>query len=130
MKTAAPADIRLLPAGEAALVVELGETIDPAVNQRVHLLDAAIAAARLPGVVETVPTYRSILVSFDPKAADATALGAAITTLAAQDFSHAAPSGRRWFIPATFGGEFGEDLDDVARRTKPLVRRRPETHST
>lgn len=110
--------VRLLPAGEAALVVELGEAIDPAVNQRVHQLDAAIAAAKLAGVVETVPTYRSILVGFDPLATDAATLGAAITALAAQDFSHAAPTGRRWFIPVAFGGEYGEDLDDVARRTK------------
>ncbi len=108
---------RLLAAGEAALVVELGETIDAAVNQRVHVLDAAIAAAKLAGVVETVPTYRSILVSFDPLATDAEALGAAIAAIAAGDLDHAAPSGRRWFIPVAFGGEYGEDLEDVARRT-------------
>ena len=98
---------RLLAAGEAALVVELGETIDAAVNQRVHVLDAAIAAAKLAGVVETVPTYRSILVSFDPLATDAEALGAAIAAIAAGDLDHAAPSGRRWFIPVAFGGEYG-----------------------
>jgi KipI family sensor histidine kinase inhibitor len=108
--------LRLLSAGEAALVVELGDAIDPAINARVHRLDAAIAAARLPGVVETIPTYRSILVCFDPLATEAAALGAAIRALAA-DLAHApAAAGRRWIIPAAFGGEHGEDLAEVARR--------------
>jgi KipI family sensor histidine kinase inhibitor len=113
-----PTQLRFLPAGEAALVVELGDTIDPAINARVHRLDAAIAAARLGGVVETIPTYRSILVSFDPEAASAEALGDAIRALAGAADAALAAAGRRWLIPAAFGGEYGEDLEDVARRVE------------
>jgi KipI family sensor histidine kinase inhibitor len=111
-------DLRLLPAGEAGLVVELGDAIDPAINARVHRLDAAIAAANLPGIVETVPTYRSILISFDPAVASFDALGTAIRALAAPTHAAHVPAGRRWFMPAAFGGEHGEDLEDVARRVK------------
>jgi KipI family sensor histidine kinase inhibitor len=111
-----PGELRLLPAGEAALVVELGDTIDPAINACVHRLDAAIAAAHLAGVVETIPTYRSILVSFDPAATSADALGDAIRALAGAADTGPAAAGRRWLIPAAFGGEYGEDLEEVARR--------------
>ncbi len=60
---------RFLPAGDSALVVEFGDTIDPAINRagprsrpwpsRRH--------ARIPGVCDLVPTYRSLLVYYDPR---------------------------------------------------------------
>ena len=113
----ANSDVRILPAGDGALVVELGDGIDPALNDRVHRLDGRIAEAAIPGVVETVPTYRSILITFDPLATDADALAARVLDLAAGMTDEAAAGGRRWVVPVCFGGAHGEDLEEVARRT-------------
>lgn len=99
-------------------MVELGDTIDPAINERVHRLDAAIAAAKIPSIVETIATYRSILVSFDPAVASADAVGKAVRALAGGTDAAQVAVGRRWFIPAAFGGDYGEDLADVARRVE------------
>jgi 5-oxoprolinase (ATP-hydrolysing) subunit B len=108
---------RLLACGDAALVVEFGAAIDPALNDRVLALDARVRALAaengLPGVVETVPTYRSLLVHYDPTATDFDALGAALLALA-QDGESAARPGRTWAIPVVYGGEYGIDLEDVA----------------
>ena len=71
---------QLLPCGDAALVVQFGEEIDPGLNARVLALDARVAAG-LPGVVETVPTYRSLLVHYDPTATDFRTLGNALLAL-------------------------------------------------
>jgi len=49
---------RFLPAGDTAIVVEFGDRIDRSVNDRVLRLSAQVRAANLPGVVETVPTFR------------------------------------------------------------------------
>jgi len=57
---------RFLPAADAAVVVELGDTVDEAVNARVLALDEAIRRDPPPGVTETVPTLRSLLVLYDP----------------------------------------------------------------
>ncbi|SMH62187.1 5-oxoprolinase subunit PxpB [Azospirillum agricola] len=107
---------RLLPAGDGALVVELGEGIAPALNAAVHRLDRRIADAGLPGVVETVPTYRSVLVVFDPAATDPDSLGRALLGLAGGLSEAATGPQRRWIVPVCFGGVHGEDLDEVARR--------------
>jgi len=104
---------RILPCGDAALTVEFGREIDPAVNARVLALDARVSG--LAGVVETLPTYRSLLVHYDPAAVDFHALAAALLDLAA-DLPDIAREGRLWRIPVVYGGEFGVDLGDIARR--------------
>ncbi|MFD1623460.1 5-oxoprolinase subunit PxpB [Azospirillum griseum] len=107
---------RLLVAGDGALIVELGEGIAPALNAAVHRLDRRIADAGLPGVVETVPTYRSVLVQYDPGQTNPDRLGPALLDLA-RDLARASREPqRRWIVPVCFGGAHGEDLDDVARR--------------
>jgi KipI family sensor histidine kinase inhibitor len=105
--------VRLFPAGDSALLVELGDAIDEALNRRVHALDAALSAAKLAGVREMVPTYRSILVHFDPLISNRAALGAQITALAATCDS-VRLAARSWKVPVAYGGEHGVDLGDVA----------------
>jgi len=57
---------RLLPAGDSAVVVEYGEGIDPGINSTVRMLHRALSAGWHPGIIETVPTYRSVTVHYDP----------------------------------------------------------------
>ena len=57
---------RFLDAGETALVVEFGATVDPAINDRVLALVAALRADPPAGTREFVPTYRSLMIHYDP----------------------------------------------------------------
>lgn len=103
--------IRCLPCGDRAVTLELGNTIDLALNRRVLALADALSAA--PGVSEVVPTYRSLLVEFDPDVTDPEALlaWAEGAGTAATDRAEAA---RRVILPVAYGGEYGPDLDHVA----------------
>lgn len=103
---------RVLPAGDAALTVELGDTVDPVVNRRVLEFDRRVRAAGLPGLLESVPTYRSLFVQYDPVQASFEALAAALLPLVPEGDVPA--EGRRWIFPACYGGEHGEDLGYVA----------------
>ncbi len=106
---------RILSAGDSALVVELGDRIDPEINARIIALDAAIQAAAIVGVIETVTTYRSLLIQYDPLVIDFETVAGHATHLAATT-GQAAVRSRRWKVPVVYGGAFGVDLDDVAAR--------------
>ena len=110
---------RILPCGDAALAVEFGNIIDPKLNARVLALDARLNEApignRFPGLVETVPTYRSLLVHYDPVATSFQNLSAELLRLA-QDLPEEPGEGRLWRIPVVYGGPFGIDLEEVAER--------------
>lgn len=107
---------KVLPAGDAAFSVEFGDAIDPALNARVHALDRALADGALPGIVETVPTYRSLLVYFDPLRCDPAALRQALLARAAATEGAAPAPGRLFRVPVRYGGPMGEDLEAVAAR--------------
>ncbi len=110
-----PLSLRFLNAGDSAVVIELGDQIDAGLNARVLALDAAIQKAAIPGVVETVPTYRSLMVQLDPLVVDYDALVAFAREAVART-EGAKIKGRRWKVPVVYGGEFGIDLADVAAR--------------
>jgi KipI family sensor histidine kinase inhibitor len=105
----------LRPCGDTALSVDFGDRLDPALTARVIALDAALRAAPPPGVVETVPSYRALMVHIDPLAVDIEALRATILALAARPVGDA-QAGRNWRVPVVFGGAHGVDLDAVAAR--------------
>lgn len=105
---------RFLPAGDSALTVELGDVIDAEMNAQVVALEAALLARQVPGIRETVPTYRSLLVMFDPLVVSHAEVEAAIMALwPPADVAGAAR--RLWRVPVCYGGEMGADLDFVAR---------------
>lgn len=105
---------RLLPVGEAALSLQLGAEIDPDVSARVRGIGRALEECAHPWLREAVPTYRSLLVVFDPAAREEAA--ARLLELAAAAPSPAA--GRVHEIAVLYGGEHGPDLAEVARHCR------------
>jgi KipI family sensor histidine kinase inhibitor len=108
---------RILPSGDSAITVEFSRHIDDAANQRVLALDRILARDPVSGVTETVPTYRSLLVHYDPVQIDFDALGEKLVALAQLPVP-AVTNTRRWRIPVVYGGEHGIDLEDVAKTLK------------
>lgn len=108
-----PYQPRILACGDTALTVEFGDEIDADLNAAVLAFERRIAEAALPGIRETVPTYRSLTIHLDPLATDPATLAAAVLRLASP---HTEPAARRrlWHVPVVYGGEHGIDLVSVA----------------
>jgi KipI family sensor histidine kinase inhibitor len=109
---AANAEPKFLDAGEAALVVEFGHTIEPDVHNRVLALDAALTKRALTGVVELVPTIRSLMIHYDPLVIDRAALVEAVRGIGS-GAADTKPT-RRWTIPCCYDPQFGEDIATIA----------------
>jgi KipI family sensor histidine kinase inhibitor len=108
---------RILPSGDSAITVEFSTNIDDAANQLVLALDRALANEGIRGVTETVPTYRSLLVHYDPVLVDFNVLSEKLVARAQSAEPGATPT-RHWRIPVAYGGEHGVDLEDVAKTLK------------
>ena len=112
---------RLLAAGDAAVSVEVADEISREANTRVLTLERLLQDARLPGLVETLPTFRALLVTYDPLVLSWDRLRAVVEALAPRLEHAKAPPGRRVELPCAYGGEYGPDLEEVARRLGVLA---------
>jgi len=110
--------IRMLPVGECALSVEFGDTVDAETNARVLALDDAMGTSGLPGIIECVPTYRALMIHYDPLTTPFADLRAEVARIAemAAGGTVREHRGSLWRIPVAYGSEFGIDLADLAGR--------------
>jgi KipI family sensor histidine kinase inhibitor len=118
-----------LAAGETGLVVEFSDRVDEAANGAVHRLDARVRAqlrtgdVRLFGLNSSVPTYRSLLLRFDPGLLPRRRLEMVLRQVLEDEAGAAAGSvgveaggvGRRIRLPVCYEGEHAPDLAEVAR---------------
>ena len=107
---------RFLDAGECALTVEFGSVIDDALIAQVLALDAGLAADPLAGILETVPTYRSLMVHYDPLILPRAALVAHVQRVLVRP-APLARQGRLWNLPACYDPALAHDLPHVAAAT-------------
>jgi len=119
------------PMGDRSLLVEIGEKISADVNRRVQELMLRLQQANLPGVCELAPSYRSLLVVFDPLTIAPEKLKAAITDVAARPGGSELPQAKLITVPVFYGGDYGPDLEWVAGHlgisTEEVIRLHTET---
>jgi inhibitor of KinA len=106
---------RFLDAGESAIVVEFGRVVDKALHDRVLALDSAVAAAKIDGVTETVPTYRSLMVYYDARRIERDEIVARLEKMLAHTSSVRIEPKQRT-IPVCYTSPHAEDLAEVAQR--------------
>lgn len=104
--------------GDRALLVELGDEISPSVNQGVRELFLGLEDRQIKGVVELVPTYRSLLIIFDPLKISLPTLQDTIINLQKTIDRSQIPKPKIFEIPVVYGGEYGPDLEWVASYNK------------
>ena len=122
---------RLLPSGDSAIVIELGSEIDPAISSQVFVLAELIQAAEMPAVVELVPTYRSLLVSYDPMVSKHDEITDQLTAIIdrLEAAVESASDVRIIDLPVVYGGEDGPDLDSVAENAGLTTQQVIDIHS-
>ena len=111
------------------MVMQLGDKIDAETNARVialaQMLESARDDGKLAGVVDIVPTYRSLLVRYDPEIVRGATLESQLRDL--DDHTpETGSAGRLWDVPCLYGGEIGQDLEELAQMkgltTEELIR--------
>lgn len=107
---------RLLAAGDLSVSVEFGNEISREVNTRVRALEYLIQQKAIPGIIETVPTFRALLVYYDPLVIGWETLLAALRELIPQARPEALPPSRLVELPCCYGGELGFELEQAAKK--------------
>ncbi len=105
---------RYLLGGDRTLYVELGDAISPEVNRRVMGFLEVLDRAAIPGITGLAPTYRSILVYYDPMKIPLQDLKQRLSALSRESTEQAPSKAKVVEVTTAYGGEFGPDLEFVA----------------
>jgi inhibitor of KinA len=112
---------KIVPLGDSALLVQLGDEIDIQINQRVHALAALIDHFPIEGIIESVPAYGTLLVHYDPLVLTYSKANQLIRSKLEQVQDSKSATPRRIEVPVKYGGEYGPDLETVAAYHKLQV---------
>lgn len=113
------AEARFLLTGDTSLTVEFGNEISEPINASIRAFNIALQDSKLPGIVETVPTYRSLMVHYDPEIVRYEPLVERLKGLLDKLDSVTVPPSSVLEIPVLYGGEeMGPDLAFVAEHAK------------
>src|SRR5215216_1695009 len=102
---------KIIPLGDSALLVQLGAEIDLITNQRVHALSALISNSPIEGLIETVPSYATLLIHYDPLVLAYSKVNQWVRSKLEQVSDSKPQISRRIEVPVKYGGEYGPDLE-------------------
>lgn len=107
--------VRYVRAGDCGLYIYFEQRIDPTVNRRVWALARCLREASLPGVGDIIPSYAAIYVRYDPVQTTFEEVVARCRELEATSYELEPIKPRVYLLPTAYGGEYGPDLEEVAR---------------
>ena len=118
------------PSSDSSLLVTFGDRISLEAHRQVLRLTRRLEGAR--EIRNLHPAFTSVLVEFDPRLARAGEIEELIRARLEADPADdvAEPPARRIEIPVRYGGEFGPDLEDVARHAALDAGRVVELHAS
>ena len=106
-------DYNVLAAGDTALVVDFGNQVDLNVSAKVLALAGRLNALKIDGVIETVPTIRSLSIYYEPLTVSAVRLERQVADIL-EHLEEAPATGRTCDIPVCYDPELAPDLEHVA----------------
>ena len=107
--------VNLRAVADCALLVEFENRISESINDQVLNLVLQLERNSIPGINEVVPSYRCVLVHYDPLTIDFDSLCESVRPLLGIEKS-AARTRKRWQVPVLYGGEAAFDLPQLARQ--------------
>lgn len=123
-------NVRYIVSGDRAIIIEFGNSISPDINARIRSMVKAIDKLNMVGFLEVVPTYRSIQVIYDPMVVD---IGDLIIKLKEIEKSLGDSEFREYRIieiPTVYGGEYGPDIEFVAKHNNLSIEDVIKIHSS
>jgi inhibitor of KinA len=121
---------RFLLAGDKGLLVEFGAAINPEINRKVRHIFLSLEKMPISGVTEVIPTYRSLLIYYDPFQISVERLKREILDRENKLDQWEIPPPETVEIPVAYGDDFGPDLEFVAQHNELTPEEVVEIHTS
>ena len=123
-------EVRYLVSGDCSVCVEFGNEISPEINKKIRAFKIAVEKSGIEGIVETVPTYRSLLVYYKPEIISFREISEKFEELMGSLDNIEIPPPTVIEIPVLYGGEMGPDIQNVAEHNGKTVEEVIQIHTS
>ncbi len=123
-------DIRILTAGDSALLIEFGKEINPETNRKITALVQLMREQHIEGIVDVIPAFCSLLINYDPRVLSYEELKERMEHLLKMETKTEATRKRVFEIPVCYGGEYGPDIENIAEHAGLSVEEVIKIHSS
>lgn len=113
--------VKFLTAGDRALVMEFGNEIDKEINSKISTVVNYLKNNKFKGIIDILPTYRSILINYDPQIIKYKELVKHLNEIKTDEKEKENTSVRLVEIPTLYGGDYGPDIEFVAKNANLSV---------
>lgn len=108
--------IKILTAGDSALLIEFKQRIAPEINAQVTAFAHLLREQHIEGVMDIISAFASIMINYDPRIIGYRDLKERLVTLCKIEACEQAGFSPRVFeIPVCYGGEYGPDISNIAK---------------
>lgn len=118
---------KYIVAGDRAIIIEFGNMINPEINTKIRSMVKSIDKENIEGIIEIIPTYRSIQIVYDPMVVDYEMFINRLKEME-KSLDDVLTESRIVEIPIVYGGEYGPDIEFVARHNNLSVEEVIEIH--
>lgn len=123
-------DIRILTAGDSALLIEFGKEINPETNRKITAIVQLMREQHIEGIVDVIPAFCSLLINYDPRVLSYKELKERMENLLKMETKTETTRKRIFEIPVCYGGEYGPDIDNIAEHAGLSVNEVIKIHSS
>ena len=106
--------IKLLTAGDSSILIQFGNTIDPAINRKIAATVQLMREQHINGVTDVIPAFCSLLINYDPRVISYEQIKRRMEALVKIDVTAGDTRKRVFEIPVCYGGEYGPDIRNIA----------------
>lgn len=122
-------EVTIRCAGDKAVLVEFENEISLEVNGKVRSLKYALEQAPFPGMMELIPTYRALLIQYDPLVVRYQRVIALVRERLGQLASVSLPKAMVTEIPVIYDEEFADDIEEIAKLENRSIEEIIKIHS-
>lgn len=106
---------KIKAAGDSSILINFGNEISPEINKRIAATIHLIKDQKVEGIVDIIPAFCSLLISYDPRAIAYKNLTSRLKDLLKIEVSLEDNETIITEIPVCYGGEFGPDIENIAK---------------
>ena len=123
-------ETKILTAGDSSLLIQFGQEISPEINAQITAFVHLMREQHLEGVTDVIPAFTSLLINYDPRVIDYRKLKRRLEKLLKLEVSKKASSSHIFEIPVCYGGEYGPDLENIAKHANLTTQEVITIHSS